>query len=43
MNESGGQIKVSPDGGLLRQSSTRADAWRYTFADGETADVPGAC
>ncbi|KAK9807821.1 hypothetical protein WJX72_010228 [[Myrmecia] bisecta] len=41
MNDDGGLLKVSPDGGL-RQSSTVADRVLFTFANGETRSVPGA-
>jgi hypothetical protein len=41
LNAAGGQIKVSPDGGLL-QSSTMADTHIFCFAGGEEREVPGA-
>ena len=41
LNTDGGLLKVSPDG-LLRQSSTVADTWTCTFADGSSGTVPGA-
>lgn len=39
--QSGGAIKISPDG-LLRQSSTRADEIAYRFACGRTESIPGS-
>jgi hypothetical protein len=41
LNEEGGLLKVSPDGGLL-QSSTLADMVAFTFAGGAGHPVPGA-
>jgi hypothetical protein len=41
MNQEGGIIKVSPDGGLL-QSSTLADLRPIEFDDGMTRFIPGA-
>ena len=41
LNEEGGLIKVSPDGGLL-QSSTVANRVSYCFAGGEAQLVPGS-
>lgn len=41
LNCQGGVMKVSSDG-LLRQSSTLADRRSYTFAGGETLQVPAA-
>lgn len=40
LNTSGGEIKVSPDGGLL-QSSTLADKYVFRFAGGEEREVAG--
>lgn len=34
LNQEGGELKISPDGGLL-QSSTIADSIHFQFADGE--------
>lgn len=34
LNQEGGELKISPDGGLL-QSSTVADSVQFQFADGE--------
>jgi hypothetical protein len=42
LNTDGGLLKVSPDG-LLRQSSTVADKWLCTWADGSASAVPGVC
>lgn len=39
LNSEGGVLKVSPDG-LLRQSSTVADSFSFTFSDGVTESVP---
>jgi len=40
LNSSGGEEKVSPDGGL-RQSSTLSDKVRFRFAGGQQCEVPG--
>jgi len=41
LNDSGGKIKTSPDGGLL-QSSTVARMVMAEFAGGQRADIPGS-
>ena len=41
LNDSGGKIKVSPDGGLL-QSSTVARMVEAEFAGGQRAEIPGS-
>jgi Domain of unknown function (DUF1338) len=41
LNDSGGKIKVSPDGGLL-QSSTVARMVTAEFAGGQQAEIPGS-
>lgn len=41
LNEAGGLVKVSGDG-LLLQSSTKAPAVDFRFADGSTSQIPGA-
>lgn len=41
LNTSGGELKVSPDGGLL-QSSTVSEQLPFTFAGGEEREVAGA-
>ena len=41
LNDSGGKVKVSPDG-LLKQSSTVAKTVEATFAKGETKAIPGS-
>jgi hypothetical protein len=41
LNNSGGKIKISPDGGLL-QSSTVAKKIDATFANGEVEAIPGS-
>jgi hypothetical protein len=41
LNDSGGKIKTSPDGGLL-QSSTVARMVRAEFAGGVTKEIPGS-
>jgi hypothetical protein len=41
LNDSGGKIKVSPDGGLL-QSSTVAQLVEAWFAGGERVEIPGS-
>jgi hypothetical protein len=41
LNDSGGKIKVSPDGGLL-QSSTVARMVVAEFAGGQRAEIPGS-
>ena len=41
LNDSGGKIKVSPDGGLL-QSSTVARMVEAEFAGGRRAEIPGS-
>ena len=41
LNNAGGKIKISPDGGLL-QSSTVAHIVEAVFAGGRTAKIPGS-
>jgi len=41
LNDSGGKIKISPDGGLL-QSSTVARMVQAEFAGGQRAEIPGS-
>jgi hypothetical protein len=41
LNDSGGKIKISPDGGLL-QSSTVAEMVKASFARGEEKMIPGS-
>jgi 2-oxoadipate dioxygenase/decarboxylase-like protein len=41
LNDSGGKIKISPDGGLL-QSSTVARMVEAEFAGGKRAEIPGS-
>lgn len=41
LNDSGGKIKTSPDGGLL-QSSTVAQLVEASFASGERVEIPGS-
>jgi len=41
LNDAGGKIKTSPDGGLL-QSSTVARLVEATFAGGEMVSIPGS-
>jgi hypothetical protein len=41
LNDSGGKIKTSPDGGLL-QSSTVAQLVEASFAGGERVEIPGS-
>eukprot|EP01026_Neomeris_dumetosa_P044859 TRINITY_DN3801_c0_g1_i1.p1 TRINITY_DN3801_c0_g1~~TRINITY_DN3801_c0_g1_i1.p1 ORF type:complete len:344 (-),score=42.40 TRINITY_DN3801_c0_g1_i1:129-1037(-) len=41
LNQSGGMVKESPDGGLL-QSSTMADKTMFEFKDGESREIVGS-